>query len=317
MKKIACIGMTAIDVITTPVTSLPPLNTVYHVDKIRMFVGGCAANAALDLAKLGLPARLACRLGDDIFGQFVMGELTRHGVDTSSVTLDANVDSAVTIVCLDPVEKERRCLTTSESNDHFDQGDITEELLRESDIIFMAGMCQLKKFDGAQCGQFVKRAHELGKFVAMDVMWDFEGIWMPKIADALPYLDLFMPSYDEVVELIGEKDPEAMVEVLHRLGPKNVVVKLGSQGAIVKEGDGVPYRVPIFPCDPEEIVDVIGAGDSSCAGTLAGLAKGMPLKDAVAFGQAVASYCIRAQGTYNGIRPMEEILAAMEKASIK
>ena len=153
--------------------------------------------------------------------------------------------------------------------------------------------------------------------MAMDVMWDFEGIWMPKIADALPYLDLFMPSYDEVVELIGEKDPEAMVEVLHRLGPKNVVVKLGSQGAIVKEGDGVPYRVPIFPCDPEEIVDVIGAGDSSCAGTLAGLSKGMPLKDAVAFGQAVASYCIRAQGTYNGIRPMEEILAAMEKASIK
>ena len=35
-----------------------------------------------------------------------MGELTRHGVDTSSVTLDANVDSAVTIVCLDPVEKK-------------------------------------------------------------------------------------------------------------------------------------------------------------------------------------------------------------------
>ena len=54
MKKIACIGMTAIDVITTPVTSLPPLNTVYHVDKIRMFVGGCAANAALDLAKFCL-----------------------------------------------------------------------------------------------------------------------------------------------------------------------------------------------------------------------------------------------------------------------
>ena len=41
----------------------------------------------------------------------------------------------------------------------------------------------------------------------MDVMWDFEGIWMPKIADALPHLDLFMPSYDEVVELIGGKGP--------------------------------------------------------------------------------------------------------------
>ncbi|MBC8570884.1 carbohydrate kinase family protein [Zongyangia hominis] len=313
MKKIACVGMTAIDVITTPVTGLPPLNTVYHVDKIRMFVGGCAANAALDLAKLGLPARLSCRLGDDIFGQFVMGELTKHGVNTQSVTLDPQVDSAVTIVCLDPVEKERRCLTTSESNDNFDTEDISDEILAESDIIFMAGMCQLKKFDGKHCGEFVKKAHDLGKFVAMDVMWDFEGVWMPKVADALPYLDLFMPSYDEVVQIIGETEPEKMVEKLHALGPKNVVVKLGKQGAIVKEGDDGPYYVPIFPCDPEDIVDVIGAGDSSCAGTLAGLATGMNLHDAVAFGQAVASYCIRAQGTYNGIRPMEEILDAMKK----
>ena len=76
MKKIASIGMVAVDIITNPAPALPAIGQCKRVDTIKMYVGGNAANSALDLAKLGVPVRLACRIGGDSLGRFVHGSLT-------------------------------------------------------------------------------------------------------------------------------------------------------------------------------------------------------------------------------------------------
>ena len=71
MKKVLCIGSVTTDVIVNPADSVPPAGTLRAVDSVTTHVGGCASNAAIDLAKLGVPVALSCKVGSDSFGEFV------------------------------------------------------------------------------------------------------------------------------------------------------------------------------------------------------------------------------------------------------
>ena len=63
-----CAGCVTTDVIVSPVDALPEPGQLGAVRSTQVHVGGCAANAAIDLAKLGLPAMLCALVGDDSFG---------------------------------------------------------------------------------------------------------------------------------------------------------------------------------------------------------------------------------------------------------
>ena len=71
MKKVLCIGSVITDVIVSPADSVPTPGTLRAVDSVSTHVGGCAANAAIDLGRLGVPAVLCCKVGADSFGDFV------------------------------------------------------------------------------------------------------------------------------------------------------------------------------------------------------------------------------------------------------
>ena len=55
----------------------------------RVDAGGAESNVAAHVAALGHPARWFSRLGDDALGRRVAGQLSRRGVDVSTVVMDA------------------------------------------------------------------------------------------------------------------------------------------------------------------------------------------------------------------------------------
>lgn len=100
MKKVLCIGSVTTDVIVNPADSVPPAGTLRAVDSVTTHVGGCASNAAIDLAKLGVPVALSCKVGSDSFGEFVRGTAAAAGVDVRGVVSDPGVSTTVSIVCV-------------------------------------------------------------------------------------------------------------------------------------------------------------------------------------------------------------------------
>ena len=50
MKKVLCIGSVTTDVIVKPVDQVPTPGELWSVDSVSTHVGGCASNAAIDLA---------------------------------------------------------------------------------------------------------------------------------------------------------------------------------------------------------------------------------------------------------------------------
>jgi sugar/nucleoside kinase (ribokinase family) len=67
-----------------------------------------------------------------------------------------------------------------------------------------------------------------------------------------------------------------------------LIVRHDKDGAAWYDADDSGY-VPAFPAS---VVDTIGAGDSHAGGTLAGLAAGWSLADAVLLGNAVAAWVV-------------------------
>ncbi|HKF96816.1 MAG TPA: PfkB family carbohydrate kinase, partial [Steroidobacteraceae bacterium] len=51
-------------------------------------VGGCPANVAIGVARLGLRSALITRVGDEPMGRFVREQLAREGVDLRGVHVD-------------------------------------------------------------------------------------------------------------------------------------------------------------------------------------------------------------------------------------
>src|ERR1700750_1988806 len=51
-------------------------------------VGGCPANIAIGVARLGSKSGLITRVGDEPMGRFVLEQLQREGVNTSGVKTD-------------------------------------------------------------------------------------------------------------------------------------------------------------------------------------------------------------------------------------
>ena len=308
MKKVLCIGSVTCDIIVRPIDALPPPGVLQSVEHISLHVGGCAANASIDLGKLGVPVTLSCKVGRDIYGDFVRSCVRESGVGTKGIVTDEANPTTLSIVCVGS-DGERSFLYQPGSAAAFQKEDIADGLLQKHDLIFVAGAMLLTAFDGKPCAEVLKKARAMGKYTIMDTAWDFADVWLPKIIDAIPHLDLFMPSYEEAAKLTGKTEPDAIADVLFSLGAKNVIVKLGKQGAYVcpqgQERTVLPTYTDIRP------VDTTGAGDSFCAGFLAGLAQGWDYITSGQFANAVGTHCIREVGASTGIKSIQEILDFM------
>ena len=313
MKRILCIGSVTTDIIVSPVDSLPAPGTLQAVQNTASFVGGCASNAAIDLARLGAPVTLSCLVGEDSFGAFVLEQVCASGADVSGVSKSAAVPTTSSVVCVGS-DGERSFLYNPGSTSRFTREDIPEAALEKADLVFVAGAMLLTAFDGQPCREFLAHARELGKFTVMDTAWDFEGKWLPKIAPSLPMLDLFMPSYEEAARLSGKEDPAEMADFFQTLGAKSVIIKLGKDGAYFREENGASYTLPTYR--QIKPVDTTGAGDSFCAGFLCGLSQGWDYRRSGAFANAVGTHCIMAVGASTGIRPIADILRFMEETPL-
>ena len=309
MTKILCIGSVTTDVIITPADSIPPPGTLRAVKSVSLHVGGCAANAALDLAKLGIPVSLCCKVGDDLYGRFVYDTMAEAGVHSQGICRDPKTDTTTSVVCVNS-QGERSFLYQPGSTAEFRLEDIPVSLLEKCGIVFVAGAMLLSSFDGEPCARFLQDARSRGKITAMDTAWDFDDVWLPKIKAALPYLDWFMPSVDEAAKLTGTSDPYDIADRLLAMGPRNVIVKLGKDGALLCPENGSKTVLPTYRSIKP--VDTTGAGDAFCAGFLAGMAQGWDYTRCGRLANAVGTHCITAVGASTGIKPLRDILNFMD-----
>jgi sugar/nucleoside kinase (ribokinase family) len=305
MSDIVCVGILVADVLGKPVDRLPEKGKLGLVENMSLQIGGCAANVVIDLAKLGLKSTVIGKIGDDNFGKFLLETLNSEKVDVKGLKLDKNVSTSASMVMISG-DGERSILHSFGANAKFCFDDINLDVVKKSKILLIAGTFLMPDFDGDGTGKLLKFARENNVLCCMDTAWDSKGQWMIKIESSLKYLDWFMPSYDEAREMSGQINPEEMAQFFHSQGVKNVIIKLGNEGCYLKPENRNGYFVPAF--NKVQVIDTSGAGDSFCAGFIAGLYNGWEIAECAKFANGVGAHCIMQIGTTAGIRSVDETL---------
>lgn len=302
---VACIGILVADVIVTSVDKIPTGGRLALVDSLKLYSGGCAMNASIDLSKLGSSVAIIGMIGNDSFGKFLKEDLEKNNVNTGGLIIDDTISTSSSIVLVDS-SGERSFLHLIGSNGIFAEDNVYYPVIENSKIVFVAGSLLMPKFDGEGCAKMLKCAKNLGKTTVLDTAWDDTGSWMKTLSTCLQYVDYFIPSIEEAQMLSGENEPQNIAEVFFQKGVGSVVIKLGKSGCYLQESkDKAGIFLPAY--SHISAVDTTGAGDSFCAGFLYGLSKGKSMLQSCQIANAVGAHCVMSIGATTGIKPFNEI----------
>ena len=134
-----------------------------------------------------------------------------------------------------------------------------------------------------------------GKLVALDPQEDYIRGNEAAILEMIAKVDIFLPSAEEVVRLLGTSDWLAAARRFAALGPRLVVIKLGEDGCLVHEAaTGRTTRVPAYTVD--RVVDTTGAGDSFCGAFMAAYLQDPDAVRAARAGAVAASVTVQGYG---------------------
>ncbi len=100
MTQVFVIGVAVVDFVFA-VGALPTRAAKHRAKQAEIVGGGCAANAAVAIARLGGQALLGARLGDDALGDIIVADLEFEGVDTALVQRFAAARSSFSSIYVD------------------------------------------------------------------------------------------------------------------------------------------------------------------------------------------------------------------------
>lgn len=251
---------------------------------IHAAAGGSGANAASWLARCGVDTHFAGRVGDDVFGGFLEGELERAGV-TPHLVRDRGLPTGKVFVLVDAAG-ERTMITDRGAGEALRPEDLPVQLFESGTHLHLSGYT----FSGGTRRETAFEALRLGRQASMTISVDPSSV--PLLRDIGPErflewtagADLCLPNLEEGALLAGTREPAAILAAL-REHYRGVVLKLGARGAVYagKDADTV-----WLPAAATRVVDTTGAGDALCAGFLSAWAAGASPAEALRRGIEIA-----------------------------
>jgi sugar/nucleoside kinase (ribokinase family) len=280
-------------------------------DRLLLTIGGCAANAAVDLVKMGVRAAVVGRVGGDSFGRVVADMLKEHGVDVSSVAVSPHLDTSQTLI-VNVAGQDRRFIHTFGANAEFSAADIPLERVLQSRVLYVGGYLVMPKVRQEELAKTFAAARKAGVKTVLDVVIPGSGSYLTQLEKLLPHVDVFLPNDHEGQRITGEADPLRQAEVFRRFGAGTVVVTMGERGALLA-ADSVRLRSGVYPVD---FVDGSGGGDAFDAGFIFGLLNNYGPEDCLRVASALGASCVRAIGTTPGVFTRAECEAFLREHTL-
>jgi sugar/nucleoside kinase (ribokinase family) len=325
---VLCAGILVADIFVPPLPALPAAGALCATEDFLLDTGGCAANVAAGLARLGVRAAVAGRVGPDVFGEFIVRDLERRGVDTSGVKRSDAGGTSKTVV-LTVIGEDRRFLHTFGANARFRVEDIDISPLSSGGILYLGGYLVMPDVEPEALANLFRAARQRGVRTVLDVVVPAgapsgaamsvhsggmaDG--MQRLAPVLPFTDFFLPNDEEALSLTGEIEPRAQAARFLAAGCGAAVITQGKRGTLLMTGQEV-LEVGVYPV---EFVDGSGSGDAFAAGFILGLLEGWPLPDVLRFGSAVGASACTKLGCTTGVftRPQAEAFIREHTLEVK
>jgi 2-dehydro-3-deoxygluconokinase len=277
-------------------------------DHVLMAPGGDAGNIAVMAARLGAPARLGGRIGDDPFGARLLAFWRGAGVDVSHVRVDPDAN-AVTGLYLNaprPGGGHRFAYWRGGSaGSRLQPGDLGDSFLVRVGLLVVTGVAlAVSPSSAAAAQEAVARARAAGARVACVLNHrPALGGDIAALTATARGADLVIGSTEDAAAMVGERDPVALArEVLDV--PELVLTDGRELVTAVIDRDVVQQRVPVVP-----VVNAAGAGDAFAGAYLAQRLAGVEPSAALAWGVAASALSVTRRGCASSYPTLAETTA--------
>lgn len=299
-KPIVVVGSINTDLVAIS-DRIPAIGETVIGTGFQVHPGGKGANQAVAVARLGYPVHLIGRLGRDSFGDQLRTHMLYAGVDCAGVTT-CDGPSGVALISVSS-KGENSIVVVPGANAMLSPEDLDANL----DAIRQAGVV------------LAQLEIPLETIEHLSVLCKRAGV--PLILDPAPARELtpailknvgwLTPNETEADFYAGTKaaSPEERSQALLAAGCGGVVLKLGAQGAYVRQRGGLGELVSAFSVDA---VDSTAAGDAFNGGFATGLMLGKSPIDAASFAAAVAAISVTRAGAQPSMPSMAEVEEFLE-----
>ena len=253
-------------------------------------------------------------MGDDLFGDFVLEDLKRLGVDASSVSRSRTHPTAGTII-INVKGEDRRYIHCIGANADFSFSDVECSVLSGARVLYVGGYMAMSRFGSEELAQLFSEAKRRSLTTILDVVTP-PGLSLSEsqLREMLALTDVFLPNDDEAFMLTGQREPQAQVDFFAHLNPEcTVVVTQGPRGALARRKNEM-IEVGTYSVNS---IDGSGAGDAFAAGFITGLLEDWSLESTLRFASAVGASCTRALGCINGVFTFDEAQAFVSENPLK
>lgn len=283
---VVCLGSAVIDIVASPVAGPENWKEKQRIDSIGYHLGGDAANQCIRLADAGCSVSACISVGDDMNGQMLRGMLQRRGVDTSLLTVKPGCATGTAVVLVDG-EGNRNTFAVKGAHSLFDKNDLPDlSTFRGIKALSIASFFSLALLEQDGMEDFLRRfKNETGGLVFADLGSDKLGLGLEGIRSFLPYVDYFLPSEYDALEMTGTSTPEEAAQIFRDCGCRCVVIKCGAEGCFYL-ADDLQSRIEALDVIPR---DTTGAGDCMVALFISRILKGDKLEDALRYACTGAS----------------------------
>lgn len=351
----ACLDITPVfpqEKVSSPMELLSP-GKLIQMKGVQVHSGGMVSNTGLALKKMGIEVCLAAKTGKDAFGK-MLKEIYKQYQAEDGIIQDGGSTTSYSVVLAIP-GIDRIFLHDPGANDTFGFEDIPKAQLRETSLFHFGYppiMRRMYQQDGKELENMMKEVKKMGIATSMDMAAVDENStagkadWEKILAKTLPYVDIFVPSIEEVCFmldrerytqwkeraggrdvteiLVPEQDIKPLAEKCISLGAKIVILKCGAPGMYYKTAGkeelqkiGNLARTDWAGWDcregfeksylPSKVLSGTGAGDTAIAAFLAALARDYPFEMCIHLAAAQGASCVEAYDAIGGLKSLQEL----------
>tara|TARA_R110002095_G_scaffold57178_1_gene48955 strand:+ start:11120 stop:12052 length:933 start_codon:yes stop_codon:yes gene_type:complete len=302
--KIAVLGSINMDLMIRSAKLPLPGETVIADSKVEN-PGGKGANQAVAVARMGADVTMVGCVGDDSFADQLLANLKAEGVDISHVSRQEQTTSGVAVVMVE-ASGENAILVVPGANSLVGNAALEQarRVICESDVLLMQLEVPVETVIAAAA-----IAREAGVPVILD-----PAPAPASVPAELLNVDLICPNQSEAAALLGKpvdsmEAAVALIQELTTLGPRQAMITMAEQGAVVFDGETVE-TVPPFEINA---VDSTAAGDAFAAGLAVRLAEQATLIDAVKFASAAGALAASGAGAQTAMPTREQIETLLQQ----
>jgi len=284
MEKVLVLGSINIDFVSFVSRYPHPGETLVSND-FGIFQGGKGANQAIALARLDVPTLMLGKVGKDVLGDFALSSLKENGVDTTGISKSQKSSTGSASIWVN-AQGQNSIVIYPGAN-----GEVDEDFIIRHEKFFDVASWLLTQFEVPL--KSILLALKLAKKYGLKTVIDPTPVKKISNDDIWKLVDYLLPNQIELKELTHTEDVLKGIHILQSRGVKEIIVKLGKQGAVY-EDKGKLLSFPAVPV--EQVVDTTGAGDCFVAGFLHGMIQWGDIRRAIKIGNLTASYSIQKKG---------------------